>query len=233
MNEKVVRLEKEWRTIETHKGDDDLEKYLMGVAYNNIVENALAQAAGYKSAAEFITAKLKEAAQAPPTEDGLKVRELSVSTLSNYASVARVFDVDAFSLYGYTNLLLLTRYRKLVEEAAEVPLDQLTIDVPGKDGETIRKPFRDCSSRDLLAAMRALRPSAELSEDDQDALELLNLAVDVVVGTDIRCDVKGRYRNGKLLVSLDSVPFEQLEEVLWSMLDAMPGIRRGAPDTKQ
>ena len=227
-------IEKEWNTIVSLKGDDDREKFLMGIAYNNIVDNQLAQQAGYQSAAELIAAKLKEAAQAPPTDEGLKVRELSASTLSNYGSVARVFDADTFSHFGFTNLFLLTRYRKLVGQAAVVPLEQLSIEVPAKDGATVRKLFRECTSRDLLAAMRAVRPPANaLSEADQDALNLLNLAVDVVVGSEVRCDVKGRIGDGKLLVTIDAVPFDRLEEVLWSMLDALPSIRRGESDTKQ
>ena len=117
----------EWNKIASVKGDDDLEKHIMGVAYNNILDRNLALDAGFKSTPDFITAMLKEAAQAPPTLEGLKVRELSVGVLSTYGVAARTFSAAEFAKYGHTALYLLLRYRKAAKLTESVPLDQLRI----------------------------------------------------------------------------------------------------------
>lgn len=212
----------EWKTIASLKGDDDREKYLMGVAYNNIIDGNLAVAAGYKSAADFITTMLKQAAEQPPDSDGIKVRELTPGMLATYGSVARSYSIDDFSLYGHTSLNLLQRYCKAAGIDPKTPPSDIRVKI-GMDGETpIEKPFAECTVRDMRAALKLLRPAPqELSEADQEQVELLNLAVDTVVGTEIRSDLIARIRDGQLFFTLQDVPRERFEEVLWALLDAM------------
>ncbi|MFN7132729.1 MAG: hypothetical protein ACK4N5_11655 [Myxococcales bacterium] len=214
--------ESEWNKIAALKGDDDREKFEMGVAYNNIIDHQLAQAAGYRSAAEFIAAKLEEAAKAAPTPDGNKVRELSLSSLYNYGVAARAFDVNAFARYGFTNLVLLQRYRKLANTSPSVPPESTQIHFKDEQGREYEKPFAECTSRELKTAIRALRGPAEpLGEDVEDRLEQLNSAVDSVVGTERRCDVAARASKGEVLLTLSGVPMGQLAEVLEAMLAAL------------
>lgn len=209
-----------WNTIVRLKGDDDLEKREMGLAYNTIVEEKLAEQAGFKSAREFFTEMLKQAAQAEP-DDGLKVRELSRSTLASYGAVAREFDAETFSRFGYSNLYLLQRLRKAAGIDASLPLDEIRVRIRQADGQEIEKPFPECTASDLRAAIRSARPAEPaLSAEHEQLLELLNLALDLAVGTELRADVEARVKGGKVLLTVKDVPVELFEDALWSMLDA-------------
>lgn len=210
----------EWGKIARVKGDDDLEKHIMGVAYNNIIDGNLALEAGYKSAPEFIAAMLKEAAQAPPDEQGHKVRDLSVNLLASYGATARAFSAEEFSKYGQTALFLLLRYRKAAGVDPNLPAHEVMVNLGGEPA--VEKPFPECTVRELRAAIAAHRPATDqLAEADQEKLELLNLAIDVVLGTEVRCDATAVVRNKRPVVDIKGVPLDRMEELLWSMLEVL------------
>src|SRR5205823_4009287 len=78
--------------------------HTIGVEYNYIVDNKLAEKAGYKNAPEYLTQQ---------------IQELSRSTLTTYGAVARAFTAEVCAQYGVSVLILLLTYT----EAAGAELD--------------------------------------------------------------------------------------------------------------
>jgi hypothetical protein len=221
-----LTAEDEWQKIVALAGDDDLEKHQIGVAYNRIVDEKLAQSAGFKSAKEFFDSKLAEAAKNGPTEQGLKLRELSRATLSAYGNLAKAFSAHDFSEHGFNRLLLLQRCRKAGSIDPTLPPGLVRLQVPEADGSVGGRAFGDCSVRDLRAALRLLRGSAaeRLSDADEATLDALNQAVDSVLGADQPGNVRATFRGEQVTIAIDGVPLTRLRATLQAMINALPAV---------
>lgn len=143
-----LTLEGEKQAIETllTAGEDD--HWQIGVHYNNVVDQGLAQKAGDATAVEFFAKELKEIPQA---------------TLSRYGAVAKGFSESVAKKCGCSKLAQLLAY----EKAAHLPPQSgdpgsVTISVPQKDGSSAQKAFKDCSFTGLTEALKASKGAPAL-----------------------------------------------------------------------
>jgi hypothetical protein len=188
----------------------------IGVHYNHVVDNSLAEKAGYKNAPEFFSQQIKE---------------LSRSTLAMYGAVARVFSAEACGQYGMSALNLLTVYA----EAAKEELDAndpstMLIQVPGENGEVDTQFFGECTVADLRKAIQRLRrpaSSSPLPADTATRVEQCRTAWTGYFPQQSGVRVEVRNRKGKAVMSLKDIPLEQMEQ-LTALLNTGPRAARAA-----
>jgi hypothetical protein len=174
----------------------------IGVHYNFVVDNALAEKAGYKNAPEFFSQQIKE---------------LSRSTLAMYGAVARTFSAEACGQYGMSALNLLTVYA----EAAKVELDTndpstMFVEVPDDNGVVDEKFFGECTVADLRKAIQRLRKPASstpLPADTVARVEQCRTAWTGYFPQQAGVRVEVRNRKGKAVMSLKDIPLEQMEQL--------------------
>ncbi len=174
----------------------------IGVHYNFVVDNKLAEKAGYKNAPEFFNQQLKD---------------LSRSTLAMYGAVARVFNAESCGQYGMSALNLLSVY----SEAAESELDTedpstMVIAVPDDNGVVDEKFFGECTVAELRKAIQRLRKPASSSPLPADTVTRVEQCRTAWTGyfpqqAGVRVEV--RNRKGKAVMSLKDIPLEQMEQL--------------------
>lgn len=139
--------------------------------YNRIVDERLAQAAGYPSAQEFAAQRLAA---------------ISHSTLSRYSAIARAFPEEVAKKYGSSLLAELLTYERLSHVTAPGgDPGQIAINVPKSDGSTTSKHFSDCSVEDLRSAVHKLRSREQkpIPADDKRMLEVLRTTMEQQLGS--------------------------------------------------
>jgi hypothetical protein len=174
----------------------------IGGHYNYVVDNELAEKAGYKNAPEFFSQQLKE---------------LSRSTLAMYGAVARAFTEGACGQYGMNALNLLMVYA----EAAQSELDTndpstMLILVPGENGEVAEQFFGETTVADLRKAIQRLRrptSSAPLPADALARVEQCRTAWSGYFPAQAGVRFEVRNRKGKPVLSLKDIPLAQFEQL--------------------
>ena len=190
------------------KDRSERDMHKLGGHYNNIVDYKLAEAAGFKSAREFLTAELKD-------DSGL-----SQPNLTRYGAVAKNFTEDETALFGVGKLELYIVYRKSAGAEGLRPGDA-RIAVPDKAGGTSVMPLGQCTANDLRAALRLKRTPQQLPEDVAKAVDKLQAALVAVLGADHpAAAVKGRTKGTEGVIDIDGVPLDHLPAVLEALQKA-------------
>jgi hypothetical protein len=141
-------LEEARVTIRHLLAEESYNQQRIGELYNHVVENWLAEAAGYEDALEYFSQH---------------VRELPRAHLLRYAEVASAFSAETCARYGITCLSLLLAWAK----ASGLTVDpddpgKMPIPVPSPEGQMREKPFARCGEEELREALRTQQalPSA-------------------------------------------------------------------------
>lgn len=182
--------------------------YRIGILYNHVVDNKLAEKGGFKNASDFFAHEFKE--------------KLAPPTLSRYGSLARAFSEDVCHKYGPSKLAELLTYEKLTHQAP-VPGDpgDVPIQVPDQNGATSPKPFSTCTMKELVAAVRFLRApvAATIPPADADLVNKLHDELDNAFGGPGHVLVRARLHRQQTLVTFENVPLDQLEKLGAVILD--------------
>jgi hypothetical protein len=210
-------LEKERLSIQAllTRGEDD--HWQIGVHYNRIVENHLAEKSHkYKTAREFFAS----AFSAVPK-----------STLSLYGKIAKAFSEKVAKQYGVSALRALLTYEKL-SDSKLLPGDpgNISIPIPQKDGSTKNKHFADCTYEELKAAIgHHQRPTAPLDPYDQEILDQINKAIQDTVG-DAPLIVMKAHPSPRDGVTVNfSVPIEHLDDLHTALGKALGKAKQEPP----
>ncbi len=163
-------LEKERLSIQALLAQGEDEHWQIGVHYNRIVENHLAEKSHkYKTAREFFASAFSAVPQ---------------STLTLYGQIAKTFSEDVAKKYGVSALRALLTYEKLSDSKLP-PGDpgNISVPIPQKDGSTRNKHFADCTYGELKAAIGHHQPSpGPLDPYDQKILDQIHKAIQDTVG---------------------------------------------------
>ena len=176
--------------------------HAIGLEYNYIVDNKLAEQAGFKNAHDFLTQQIKE---------------LSRTTLVTYGAVARSFSPEVCGRFGVTLLNLLLVY----VEASGSQMDAnepgtLIVQVPSDSGSLEDKFFAECSVLELRKAIQRLRrptSSAPLPPDVQARAQQCSKALTASFPKDAAVRVQVSNRRGEAVLSLNDVPLELAEQL--------------------
>jgi hypothetical protein len=191
--------------------EESTNHYRMGELYNYIVDNKLAEGAGFKNASDYVTQKL------PDTSE---------STLRGYGAVAANFSEPVARRSGVTCLQLLLIYKEAadLEVDTEAPFDTL-IEVPGKEGEVTPKAFSECSVSELrLAIQRKRKPAsskplpAEVRAQAEQYIKGVNKRISKLPGFRMQL----RNHKGKAVFDLKSIPLPDMRKLAEALLAALP-----------
>jgi hypothetical protein len=183
--------------------------YELGVLYNLVVDEGMAQDAGFKDAKDFFAKRLKG---------------LSQSVLTTYGAVAREFSAEACEKYGAYSLYALLSYEKVagIEADANEPGPTVIV-VPIEAGTVAQKPFAECTIEDLKLAVKYKRaPVSPPSSSGED--ERAGFYRDTLMGyfpSNSRFRVNARMHRGKLLLSLEDVPEADLAKLIEALKAAL------------
>jgi len=179
----------------------------IGELYNRIVREELAQKAGYETALEYFAHEFGDA--------------LSQATLTAYGAVEAQFSEQVCIRFGVWKLSSLITYAKEAE-LPPLPADPgpVIVKVPKKDEKgTEDKPFAKCSSRNLKAAISALKghatpPPQKLPGPDEARVKALETAVLTAFGEEGTPQVKAYPVRGATKLDFTNVPLSQVETFL-------------------
>jgi hypothetical protein len=179
-----------------------IHSHEIGVRYNHVVENKLAENAGLKNAPEFFSQQIKE---------------LSRATLAMYGAVARKFTAEMCGRHGMSALSLLITY----SEASGSELDTsdpgtMLVEVPDDSGEVDTKFFGECTVADLRKALQRLRKptsSKPLPGDTLARVEQCRNAWAAWFPEKAGVRVEVTNQKGKAVLSLKGVSLEQMEQI--------------------
>ncbi len=187
--------------------EEHVNHHRMGVHYNYVVKNKLAEGAGYKNARDYFSKHLCDVSQA---------------SLTLYGAVAAAFSEEIARRFGVTCLHLLLIYKNVaeVEVDHDEPGDTL-IEVPGDNGEVTPKRFAECSVEQMRRALRRKRkpassrplPAAELALVEQVRKTVMD---HFAKGSPVQVEV--RNHKGKAVVDFKSIPLEQLARLTEALL---------------
>ncbi len=112
----------------------------IGTLYNYVVDRKLPELAGYKTAQDYFSKRVKAVSQ---------------STLTVYGAVARSFTEAVCTQYGVYGLRALLRYVEATGTVLGPDPSTVMIDVPQEDGKVVTKTFAECSVDEVERATRA------------------------------------------------------------------------------
>jgi hypothetical protein len=186
----------------------------MGVLYNHVVDNKLADNTPYKTAQGFFAAHFKD---------------LSRATLASYGLVARNFTEEVCGLFGATRLSLLLTYK----EVAKIQLNNAEpggtlIEVPDDNGVVQHKLFSECSVVDMRKALQRKRRPTSSEPVPAEDLALVEQYRKVVTdrfptGSQVRVSV--RNISGKAAISFKDIPLTQVDSLTEALIDGVPSLR--------
>jgi hypothetical protein len=185
-------------------------QYQIGAMYNHVVSKKLAELAGYKDALAYF---------------GQHVKTLSQSTLSTYGTVARSFTPDTCTQYGMYRLRALLRYLEATHATVPAEPGTVVLDVPGEEGQVVKKPFAQCSVDEVERAARAKRAEPPAKVPVADRARLLFLADSIHSRFEGVADVRftSSRKEGKTLISLQEVPMTELARLAQALQDGLEG----------
>jgi hypothetical protein len=189
----------------------------MGVLYNHVVDNKLAENTPYKNAPGFFAAHFKE---------------LSRTALVGYGSVARNFTAAVCGEFGVSRLLLLLTYKELTGiQLNSAEPGGTFIAVPDEHGVVAHKLFSDCGVADLRKAVQAKRrptSSAPLPQEALAVVEQYRAAVTSRFSTKTPVRVSVRNLNGQAVISFKDIPLAQVDSLTEALIDGVPALREVA-----
>ncbi|WP_225412270.1 hypothetical protein [Stigmatella hybrida] len=193
---------------------ENYNHHRIGLLYNHVVENQLAEASGHKSAQAYFAEHVKV---------------LSRSALAMYGAVAKAFNAAACTRYGVTALSLLITY----EEAAGLTSDPnepgpTPIEVPNAHGVVQSKPFGACTVEDLRKALQLKRkPSSSKppSEGELARVEVYREAVASRFPATSPVRVSVRNSKGQALVTFKDVPLDDVDRLTEALMDGAQPVR--------
>jgi len=191
--------------------EENSNHYRMGQLYSYVVENELAEKAGFKDA---------------PTYFRQHLADLSPATLNAYRAVVKAFSEQVAVRFGTTCLYLLTIY----EEAAGLKVNPeepgpTLIDVPGENGEVTKKPFSACTVEEMRGALRLKRKPTSSKPVPAEDVALANkyraaLTGQFSQGSDV--ELKVRNEKGNSVLDIKSVPMAEVGTLLLALMDHVP-----------
>jgi hypothetical protein len=193
---------------------ENYNHHRIGLLYNHVVENKLAEANGYKNA---------------PVYFAENVKVLSRAALAMYGAVAKAFNATACTKYGVSALSLLSTY----EEAAGITSDPnepgpTPIEVPNKQGVVQSKPFSACTVEDLRKALQLKRSptsSKPLSDGEMAQVQVYREAVSSRFPSTSPVRVSVRNRKGQALVTFQDVPLADVDTLTEALMDGALPVR--------
>jgi hypothetical protein len=187
----------------------------IGLLYNHVVEQKLAEKKGYKNARDYFSQHLKVLGQ---------------STLSLYGTVAKTFTEQDATRYGMNNLGVLLTYAEATNLwLPDTGPGQVPIDVPLEDGSVTPKPFAECTVAELKLAVKHKRqPNAKspLPAADDSRIQALRQHLTQRFSRSYGVKVEARVSRGKTFISLVNVPLEELDSLTEALMEnASPPLR--------
>jgi hypothetical protein len=184
-------------------GKENTNHHRMGEIYNHIVENKLAERAGYKDSRHYFSEVFAD---------------LSQSALSRYGAVAAEFTEPVARRFGVTCLYLLLGYTK----AAGLELNRaepgpILIEVPDAKGHVTAKPFGQCSAGEMQQALRRKRKPASskpLPPEAEARAEQYTTAVAGRFPKGTRVKVLVRNEKGKAVLDFKGIPVDQVDQLI-------------------
>jgi hypothetical protein len=189
--------------------EENTNHYRMGQYFNYMVDNKLAETAGFKDAPDLLRKKLPD---------------VSPSTMATYAVVERNFSEPIAVRFGVTRLSLLLTYK----EAAGIVVDHdepgpTLIEVPGDNGAMTSKAFKDCSVSEMRKAIQRRRKPTSSKPLPQEDVEFADQLRALVVGRFAKGDpVKVQMRNhgGNAIFDFMGIPKAKLQALLLTRTSA-------------
>jgi hypothetical protein len=188
----------------------NLNHFRIGLLYNHIVDNNLAEKEAKKNAKEWFSENVKT---------------LSQAVLSLCGAVARAFTESACERYGVYNLSALLAYAKASQ--FKPPADEpgpTPIAVPQKDGSVVEKPFAKCTVDELRLAVKRKRSALPVppSEQEQARIQALRDSIARYFSeTSSRTRVNSRVYMSTAYVTLQDVPVSELEKLAEALMDGL------------
>ncbi len=214
----VKKVATEGMTLEQVRGqmlvllaEENLNQHRIGQLFNHVVDNQLAEKAGYKNARDYFAQQLCDVAPA---------------TLTTYGAVAANFSEEIARRFGVTCLYLLLIYKEVAE--VEVNHDEpgpTLIEVPGENGAVTAKSFSECSVDQMRKALQRKRKPASSKPLPPEDLERVDHVRDSVTsrfakGVPVRVQV--RNHKGKTVVDFKGIPLDQLAKLAEALLAPPP-----------
>jgi len=191
--------------------EQNVNHYRLGLLYDYVVENELAEKAQYKDAPAYFRQHLAD---------------LSPATLATYRSVAKAFSEPVAVRFGVTCLYLLLTYKEVtgLKFNHEEPGPTL-IEVPGKNGEVTQKPFSACSVEEMRRALQLKRKptsSKPVPAEDVAQAEKYRAALkgQFSQGSDVK--LKVRNEKGNSVLDIKSIPMAEMETLILALMDHLP-----------
>jgi hypothetical protein len=194
--------------------EENSNHHRMGQYYNYVVDNRLAEKAGYKDARDYFSKHLAD---------------LSQSALSMYGAVAKAFSEPVASRYGVTCLYLLLTYKDAVDlEVNHEDPGGTLIEVPDDKGQVAAKPFGDCTVEQMRRALQHKRKPASTKPLPPEAEVLAEQYREAVVGRfpkGVRVKVLVRNEKGKAVLDFKGIPVEQVSQLAAALTGELPPVR--------
>jgi hypothetical protein len=194
--------------------EENTNHYRMGQLYNYVVDNQLAEKAGYKNALDYFSRELSD---------------LSPASLRMYAAVAEDFTEAISVRFGVTCLYLLVNYK----EAAAVEVNHeepggTVIEVPGENGAVTSKLFSACSVEEMRKALQRKRKPASSKPLPEADLALTDQYREAVTGRfpkGVRVRVQLRNEKGKAVLDFKGIPVAEVRKLGESLMAELPAVR--------
>lgn len=198
-------LESEKRAILKLADQGEDAHWQIGVHYNRIVDDELAEKAGFRDAHSFFASEIKKLSQAMLSLDG---------------RVAKAFPQQSALKYGVSNLGHLLAYGSLSQ--ATIPTDpgDFEVQIPQEDGSVAPKKFADCSRSELQQAVAHLKkPDSSLSADELEFGKHVQESVERALGEHTPAVVRIRPGSKEPEICVDHIPFSQVEILGRALVD--------------
>ncbi len=186
----------------------------MGQYYNYVVDNRLAEKAGYKDAKDYFSKHLAD---------------LSQTALTLYGAVAKSFSEPVARRFGVTCLYLLLTYKEATAIAVnhEDP-DGTLIEVPDDKGQVVSKPFGQCSVEQMRRALLHKRKPGSTKPLPPEAERLAGQYREAVTGRfpkGVRVKVQVRNEKGNAVLDFKGIPLEQVSRLAAALTEELPPVR--------
>ncbi|HEX8705084.1 MAG TPA: hypothetical protein VF815_40005 [Myxococcaceae bacterium] len=197
--------------------EESSNHYRMGVLYNHVVVNKLADNTPFKNAQGFFAAHFKD---------------LSRATLASYGSVATHFTAAVCGQFGATRLSLLVTYKEVAKiQVNHAEPGGTLIEVPDENGVVTNKPFSVCSVVDMRKALQRKRKRTSgpsLPAEDLVLVEHYRTAVTSRFPTQTPVRVSVRKLGGKTMISFQDIPLSEVDSLTEALIDGVPSLREVA-----